>query len=79
MLNVCFLAIVAFFALLKPAYAYIDAGTGSLILQALLGGVVGFSAFIKIYWMQIKLFFSRITSGKKATENSADNTAAKEE
>lgn len=79
MWNVCFLAVIAFFALLKPAYAYIDAGTGSLILQALLGGIVGFSAFVKIYWMQIKLFFSRMASGKKNADNSADAPAAKEE
>ena len=52
----------------KPAHAYIDAGTGSLIAQALLGGVVGLSAFMKIYWLQIKHFFSNLFSRKVSPE-----------
>ncbi|MDC0358729.1 hypothetical protein OAO01_07935 [Oligoflexia bacterium] len=42
-----------------PAYAYIDAGTGSMILQAILGGVAGLAVLLKLYWRRILAFFKR--------------------
>jgi hypothetical protein len=56
-----------FVALMTPqhAHAYIDAGTGSLILQALLGGAVGLSAFVKLYWYKLKEFFARVKAPKE--------------
>ena len=33
-----------------PAYAYLDPGTGSMILQVLLGGVAGLAIAGKFYW-----------------------------
>jgi hypothetical protein len=35
--------------------AYLDPGAGSLILQALAGGVAGLVVFGKIYWGRFKL------------------------
>lgn len=32
------------------AHAYLDAGTGSMILQVLLGGVAGLAIAGKLYW-----------------------------
>lgn len=40
------------------AYAYLDGGTGSMLLQLLLGGFVGLFAVIKLYWYRIKSFFT---------------------
>ena len=44
--------------------AYLDPGAGSLILQALAGGVVGLIVFGKIYWGRVKrlLHFGRADS-----------------
>ena len=42
-----------------PAYAYLDAGTGSLIVQALLAGVVGVGTVTKLYWGKIRGLWSR--------------------
>ena len=33
-----------------PAYAYLDPGTGSMILQVLLGGFAGLALAGKLYW-----------------------------
>ena len=40
-------------------FAYLDPGTGSMILQAIIGGVVGSIFVIKTYWSKIKRFFSK--------------------
>jgi hypothetical protein len=34
----------------SPAHAYLDPGTGSIILQILLGGFAGLALAIKLYW-----------------------------
>jgi hypothetical protein len=41
------------------AHAYLDGGTGSMLLQLLLGGFVGVAAIAKLYWYKIKSFFSK--------------------
>jgi hypothetical protein len=41
-------------SLSTPAYAYLDPGTGSMILQLLLGGAAGVAMVFKLYWHKIK-------------------------
>jgi hypothetical protein len=38
----------------RPAHAYLDPGTGSLMLQMLLAVVFGAAVGIKMFWRQIK-------------------------
>lgn len=42
----------------RQAYAYIDPGTGSFLLQMLIGAVVGAVFTIKIYWRKLKGIFT---------------------
>ena len=39
------------------AYAYIDPGLGSILIQATIGAIAAVSLTIKIYWQKIKDFF----------------------
>lgn len=39
------------------AHAYLDAGTGSMILQLLLGGAAGLMLAVKLYWHKFLSFF----------------------
>ena len=50
------------------AYAYIDPGSGSIILQAIIAAIAGAGTAITIYWKKVKLFFSKIFK-KKDNEN----------
>jgi hypothetical protein len=44
----------SFVVVAKPAYAYIDPGTGSLVIQAVLAAVLTVGATVKVFWHQIK-------------------------
>lgn len=39
------------------ALAYLDAGTGSMIIQSLIGAIVAGIYFIKMYWHRLLTFF----------------------
>lgn len=39
---------------MKLTLAYLDAGTGTLLLQLLAGGIAGVAAFVKFRWGTIK-------------------------
>ena len=47
--------------------AYIDPGTGSIILQVLLGFIASIFIFIKIYWYKFKLLLFKIVKKIKKT------------
>lgn len=53
-----------FFAFPKNAYAYLDPGTGSYLFQLLMATILGLSFSIKIFWKNVKNFFSGIFSKK---------------
>jgi hypothetical protein len=55
------------------AYAYLDPGTGSLILQSIIAIFAGAAVTCKIYWEHIKAFF-RIKKSPKKDTNSNDNS-----
>jgi len=53
------------FVLTKPAYAYLDPGTMGMILQLMVGAVVGGLVAIKIYWYRLKAFFLQYGKASK--------------
>lgn len=49
--------LTALLALPFEAAAYIDPGTGSLILQGLIAGLAAAAVAIRAYWYRLKAFF----------------------
>jgi len=37
-----------------PAFAYLDPGTGSMLLQVILGGVAAVAVALKLFWYKIR-------------------------
>ena len=37
--------------------AYIDPGSGSMLLQMLLGGIAGVAVAVRMYWHRLRAFF----------------------
>ena len=47
------------------AFAYLDPGTGSMLLQLVLGGIAGVLIVARLYWLRLKrLLFSSRSSQK---------------
>lgn len=55
----CAIFFLVIFAFPLPALAYIDAGSGSMLLQLLLAGLAGAAVMIKLWWNRLKLLFRR--------------------
>ncbi len=67
------LVFTAIYLISAPAYAYLDPGTGSVLLQGLLAGFAGVIAVLKLYWRRVKQFFWDVKNkicSKPMTENS---------
>ncbi len=54
-----FSTLAGLLAFSSPAYAYLDPGTGSMLLQLLLGGVAGLLVVGKLYFQKITGIFRR--------------------
>lgn len=54
-----------------PAHAYLDPGTGSMILQVLLGGLAGIAVAGKFYWHRLRslLGMAPATAKKKSSDD----------
>ena len=57
----------------QPAFAYLDPGTGSMILQLLLGGVAGALVIGKLYWHRLKEFLGIKTPVVAPSDSSEDD------
>ncbi len=55
-----------------PAHAYLDPGTGSMLLQVILGGFAAIGVALKLYWHRITGFFRRGESPATPTDGSGD-------
>ena len=70
-MDIKFLTLLLYSILTVNAYAYLDPGTGSLILQLILGGIAAFFAMISGYFTKIKILLKKIFKSKKI--NSKNN------
>jgi hypothetical protein len=54
-----FLAPILFLVFTQSVAAYLDPGTGSMILQGLIAGVALAGFTLKTYWYRIRAFFGK--------------------
>jgi hypothetical protein len=78
--SVALLGAIATLFFTGPAWAYLDPGTGSMMLQLLLGGVAGAMVVGKLYWQRLREVVTSLFSGKpgkaaRATHASASSKA----
>ena len=67
------IALISTFIYVPEAHAYIDPGSGSMILQAIVASIAAGFAFFSVFWQRIKArFFSAKSDVKK--EETDDET-----
>lgn len=73
------MGILAYFVWLSSALlpaqktlAYLDPGSGSFLIQLLIGGLAGIAIVVKTYWKRIKAFFSRASNNPGTDNDTAD-------
>jgi hypothetical protein len=68
MMSLALVLLIA--ALLAPAtaHAYVDPGTGSMVLQGVIAAVLGLGLTLKLYWRRIR---KRLT-GKRERDDETD-------
>jgi hypothetical protein len=54
------------------AHAYLDPGTGSMLLQGLIAGIAAASVVLGGYWGKVKAFFSSAPKDHEAKGRPAD-------
>ena len=60
------------------AFAYLDPGTGSIILQGLLAAIAGALVAGRLYWSRLKSFFVRKPPSAPDEHSETANPAARE-
>ena len=66
MFRFIFISSLVFFSIFSVnAYAYLDPGTGSIILQAIIGFIAAVGATVGLYWHKFKVFFKRLFNKDK--------------
>jgi hypothetical protein len=73
-------AVFATVALLasSPSHAYLDPGTGSIILQSALAGIAVAIGFLRFYWQRFKAFLSSLTGSTSRADIRDDQDIAQE-
>jgi hypothetical protein len=61
------------------AHAYLDPGTGSILVQSLLAGIAGVAAVLSLYWQRLKAFFTnrrKHSHDERSSATTPDNDAS---
>ena len=64
MLKLFYFFLIFNIIFIKNAFAYLDPGTGSIILQAILGVIAAGLTFFTNFWIKVKIFFKNIFKKK---------------
>ncbi len=50
-------AVILLLLLMTDVHAYLDPGTGSMLLQVILGGIAAVGVALKLYWHKLRVAF----------------------
>ncbi|MDR1903153.1 MAG: hypothetical protein LBQ88_12850 [Treponema sp.] len=73
------LLLYVFLFLPVKAHAYLDMGTGSMVLQFLVAGLAGGAVFLRLFWTRIKGFLVHKKADSKTDAPAFDNTGNENE
>ena len=60
--------LIFYLATINASFAYLDPGSGSVILQAIIGFIAAIFATLSFYWGRFKLFILKLFKKEKKSE-----------
>tara|TARA_B100001741_G_C16354287_1_gene505548 strand:+ start:460 stop:675 length:216 start_codon:yes stop_codon:yes gene_type:complete len=69
-MNKIIFTAILIFLIPSTSYAYLDPGTGSIILQAIIGAIAAGLMTIKIWWQKFKILLSKFLNLLKTKDKS---------
>jgi DUF1365 family protein len=69
-----FAAVLLVLAYPREAQAYLDAGSASMIFQALIASILGAAVVVRIYWRRIKSYFRGTREPTEDPQNEDDES-----
>lgn len=68
------ISIIFIFLLISTvnSYAYLDPGTGSMIIAAIAAAIASVATFISFYWNKLKNFFKKNKENDKNEKENSD-------
>ena len=63
-MNIAVISVWLVFVCARPAHAYLDPGSGGMMVQLLLGGVAGAVVLVRLYWQQLLVRMGLRASGR---------------
>ena len=72
LLKTSIVPVVFYITLPQTSHAYLDPGTGSIILQAVIGVAVGGLFAVGLFWSRVKTFFRNLFSKGEKHEGDQD-------
>ena len=64
MIKISITLISLYFAQTTSSFAYLDPGTGSIILQAIIAVIALIGSYMSFYWKKVKDFFKKLKKKK---------------
>ena len=61
--------LIYFFIFVRPTYAYLDPGAGSIFIQLIIGTALGASYVIKLHWKKIIKFITSLLNKEHAKKD----------
>jgi hypothetical protein len=67
--NILLAALGIYAVSIGDAFAYLDPGTGSIIVQGIIGAIAGGLVVGRMYWHKFKSVFSRSKAGNAGSDH----------
>ena len=56
----------------SSAFAYLDPGTGTIIMQAILAAITSTILFLSVFWLKVKRFLKNFFQKNKTSSRNVD-------
>ena len=68
-MRLIIILLIFYVSMIGKSFAYLDPGTGSIILQAIFGFIAAGIAALSFYWTKFKILIAKLFKKKKSDKN----------